>query len=248
MERIIDLNADVGEGLNNEHLLMPYLSSCNIACGGHAGNAQTIKETILLAKQNNVAVGVHPSYPDTKNFGRKVIDISHEELLISLREQIKLFQKVQKNEDATLHHLKPHGALYNQAAKEERIAKVIITLMQELLPQTKLYAPYGSVIAKLARDKNISVTYEAFADRRYLNTLQLVSRKHSRAIIEDPEEAFQQVYAIYSEQKVVTISKETRPLEANTFCVHGDHPRAVEMLVYLKEGLANKGIKISKCQ
>jgi len=241
---IIDINADVGEGLNNESQLMPYLSSCNIACGGHAGDEVTIAKVVKLAMKYKVKIGAHPSFPDRQNFGRQIIQMSSADLYTSLKQQIRSLMKVLRTEHATLHHIKPHGALYNLAAVDEKTAYVIIEVVKSIALPLSLYVPFGSVIADKALKEGIKITYEAFADRHYNEDLTLVSRSHDNAIITDPNDVFEQVYKMVSQQKVKTISGVEVGIKANTFCVHGDNPEALILLQVLTEKLQQHQVKI----
>jgi len=240
----IDINADVGEGLNNEHLLLPYLSSCNIACGGHAGDLYTMTKVVRLAKTNNVKIGAHPSFPDKVNFGRKETKLSAEDLFSSLKQQIENLNRVTAQEGAAMHHIKPHGALYNLAAKDETTAMIIIDVMQSLTQKLKLYAPYQSVITNLGKLNNIEVIYEGFADRNYNYDLSLVSRENSDAIITDKKVVFNHVFKMIKAQKIDTIQGVEIPFIANTICVHGDTINAQEILQFLHSKLRSKNIQI----
>ena len=241
---IIDINADVGEGLNNEAQLMPYLSSCNIACGGHAGNDQIMAKVVKLAKKHKVKIGAHPSFPDKQNFGRQIVKMSSAELYTSLKQQIRNLMRVLRTEHITLHHIKPHGALYNLAAIDEKTANVILEVVKSIALPLYLYVPYGSVIADLAQKENIKITYEAFADRNYNNDLTLVSRTQDNAIIIDPDRVFKHVYSMISEQKVKTVSGVEVGIKADTFCVHGDNPEALNVLRSLTEKLHQHQVAI----
>lgn len=234
---IVDINADVGEGLNNEAQLIPYLSSCNIACGGHAGDKETMIQVVKLAKKHKVKIGAHPSFPDRQNFGRKIVQMSCADLYTSLKQQVRSLISILRTEHVTLHHIKPHGALYNLAAVDEKTANVIIEVVKSIAMPLYLYVPYGSVIADLAKKESIKITYEAFADRNYNEDLTLVSRTKSNAIITEPEEVFKHVYKMISEQKVKTISGVEVGIKADTFCIHGDHPEALKLLQLLTENL-----------
>lgn len=240
----IDLNADVGEGIGNEAQLLPLISSCNIACGAHAGDETTMREVVKLAKQFNVKIGAHPSYPDKENFGREIIDISNTALFASIKGQIKSLMKICREEQVLLHHVKPHGALYNLAAKDSTTAQVIIEVMKRFHLPLKLYVPYGSVIAAIAKTENVAITYEAFADRNYNDDLSLVSRKLEGALITSPEEMFAHVHNMVVHKKVVTINGVEVPIEAETFCIHGDNPKALKLARRLKENLLASGIEI----
>lgn len=241
---IIDINADVGEGIGNEAKLMPYLSSCNIACGGHAGEAETMTEVVKLAKKNNVKIGAHPSFPDKANFGRVNMKISAADLYSSLKQQIRGLQSVLHCENAQLHHIKPHGALYNLAAKDEKIALVIIEVVKSIAMPVKLYAPFKSVIAELASNENIQVTFEAFADRNYNEDLSLVSRKNDIALLIEKDKVLQHVLLMVKHQKVKAISRVEVAIKASTFCVHGDTKNAIEILKYLNRELPKHQVEI----
>ncbi|GAA4811241.1 5-oxoprolinase subunit PxpA [Litoribaculum gwangyangense] len=240
----VDINVDVGEGVGNEASLMPYIASCNIACGGHAGDYDTMKTVVKLAKQNQVKIGAHPSFPDKENFGRQPMDMSCAALFTSIKSQIDDLIHVLNEEHVLLHHIKPHGALYNIAAVDEKIAKVIIEVMKSITLPIKLYVPYKSVIEDLALKNGINITYEAFADRNYNNDLTLVSRSENHAVIEDPNQVFEHVFRMVSEQKVKTIHGTENDMKADTFCVHGDNPKAIDLIKNLNEKLTLKGIKI----
>jgi 5-oxoprolinase (ATP-hydrolysing) subunit A len=244
MLQTININVDVGEGLNNELQLMPYISSCNIACGGHAGDSKTMRTIVKLAKLHRVKIGAHPSFPDKENFGRKPIEISSAGLFKSIREQINSLMLVLRTENARLHHIKPHGALYNLAAIDTSTATVVIEAVKSISLPLKLYVPFKSVIAKLALKENIPIVYEAFADRNYNDDLTLVSRNEENAIISDSDEMFNHILKMITEQKVKTISGVEVELKAKTFCVHGDNPKAVNLIKDLKEKLEQVYINI----
>ena len=240
----VDINADVGEGIGNESHLIPYVSSCNIACGGHAGNHKTMRKVVRLAKQNNVKIGAHPSFPDIANFGRKPMEMPCVALFTSLKNQIDDLRVILETENAVLHHVKPHGALYNMAATDVRIATAIIEVMKSMALPIKLYVPYKSVIENLALQNNIPITYEAFADRNYNDDLTLVSRKEDNAMIYDIDVLFEHVYRMVHLKKVKTISGKELPIKAETFCVHGDNLQAVTLIKKLRKNLEAKGIKV----
>lgn len=242
--KIIDINVDAGEGIGNESQLMPYIASCNIACGGHAGDFNTMQNVVKLAQQYRVKIGAHPSFPDKENFGRQPMDLSYAALFSSIKSQIDDLIKVLNRENALLHHIKPHGALYNLAAVDEPIAKVIIEVMKSIALPLKLYVPYKSVIADLALKENIQITYEAFADRNYNTDLSLVSRSEKNALIEDFDLVFEHVFKMISEEKVKTIQDSEIDIIAETFCVHGDHPKAVDLIKNLNKKLKVNGYKI----
>jgi 5-oxoprolinase (ATP-hydrolysing) subunit A len=240
----IDINADVGEGIGNESQLMPYISSCNIACGGHAGNHETMLTVVKLAKQYGVKIGAHPSFPDKENFGRLKMEMSCAALFSSLKGQIESLLDILHQEQANLHHIKPHGALYNLAAIDEKTAMVIVEVMKSFISPIKLYVPYKSVIADLAIQNNIPIVYEVFADRNYNADLTLVSRDKKEALIHDANVMFEHVFRMISEQKVKTISGAEMDILAQTICVHGDNPEAVTLVKKLNNNLIKRGVEI----
>ncbi len=240
----IDINCDVGEGMNNEHLLMPYISSCNIACGGHFGDAASIDKTIKLAIENNVKIGAHPSFPDTKNFGRKVMPISDLKLQNSIRKQMDLFLERLDILNQKLHHIKPHGALYNLIAIDEVAAEKFVYSLQNYVKEVFLYVPYNSVIERVALQNSINIKYEAFADRNYTEDLKLVSRNKENAIITAPREVFYHINTMISYGKVKTITGLKKEIKAETFCIHGDNKNALEILDFLSVKLSTNRIRI----
>lgn len=240
----IDINADVGEGIGNEPLLMPYLSSCNIACGGHAGDLISMTEVVRLAKEHHVKIGAHPSFPDRDNFGRLPLNMPAAELYNTLKHQIRALLQILRHENLMLHHIKPHGALYNMAAKDQRTAEVIIEVIKSIALPVKLYAPFNSVLAKLAMAEHIPVTFEAFADRNYNIDGSLVSRKEENAIITSKQAVVDHVYKMIKDKKVICKNGAEIELNASTFCIHSDTKNAVEITHFLVEKLSENNIII----
>ncbi|HEY5688713.1 MAG TPA: 5-oxoprolinase subunit PxpA [Yeosuana sp.] len=242
--KFIDINVDVGEGIGNESILMPIISSCNIACGGHTGDEETMRMVVKLAAANNVKIGAHPSFPDKANFGRKPMDISCAALYTSIKGQIDDLMIILEEENARLNHVKPHGALYNLAAVDEKKASVIIEVMKNFILPVKLYVPFNSIIEKMAIENNIPIRYEAFADRNYNEDGTLVLRNQNNALIYESEQMFYHVFRMISSQKVKTISGSEIKILADTFCIHGDNPKAVDLIQYLSKRMLEKGILI----
>lgn len=240
----IDINVDLGEGVGNESQLMPHISSCNIACGGHAGDIETMRTVVKLAKKHGVKIGAHPSFPDKENFGRKAMEMPSVVLYKSIKKQIRDLLNILKEEHARLHHIKPHGALYNVAAVDEKIAKTIIEAIKSIAIPVKLYVPYKSVIADVAIQNKIAIKYEAFADRNYNDDLTLVSRAENNALITDEVIMFNHVYRMISAQKVKAINGVEIAIKADTFCIHGDNLEAVNLVKDLRANLEAKGIKV----
>lgn len=243
MKTSIDVNCDLGEGVGNDAEIMPYISSCNIACGGHAGDKNSMREITALALLHDVRIGAHPSYPDKENFGRKKLELSNDYLAESLVAQVQGLKVIVENSGGKLHHLKPHGALYNNACVDNSLANVVIQVIKYIDSKLILYAPHNSIVAKLAIENGVSVMYEAFADRNYNDDMTLVSRDLDNALITDPELVFQHVLRLLDD-KVETISGKTFPIEADTVCVHGDTDNAASILKQLHEKCLSAGISI----
>lgn len=243
-EYVIDINCDVGEGVGNEPGLFPFISSCNIACGGHAGDEATMHSIALLAKQHQIKIGAHPSYPDKGNFGREVMAISSEELTKSIKDQLATFETVMKEINGQLHHIKAHGALYNETAKNEALAQIYLEAISAYRDKAILYVPYGSTIAGLAATQGFSIWYEGFADRNYNPDLSLVSRKSDKALLHDPKMVLEHVLSMIKDRQVHSISGDSVPMEVQTICVHGDTSSALEILMYLSRELPKHQVKI----
>ena len=242
----IDINCDVGEGVGNEADLLPLISSCNIACGGHAGDDRSMAHVVKLAKQNGVRIGAHPAYPDKENFGRFSMEIGATELTNSIRTQINALKAILQREQVSLHHIKPHGALYNDLAKNEALADLFLKAIDSDRESVVLYAPPGSVIAKKAVEHDFKVKLEAFADRSYNQDLSLVSRKLPNAVLNDPKIVLDHLVKMVLENKVVTVDGRESHIEAQTYCLHGDTPNALQILTYLSEELPKNQIYIQK--
>ncbi len=232
----IALNADVGEAAGNDHLIMPYISWCNIACGAHAGDEKVIEKTIALAKKYQVKIGAHPSYPDRENFGRMTMKLSHEDLVESITSQLVLVKQKVEEAGEILHHIKPHGALYNDAMKNESIANAILESVKNVAKSSALIVPCGSAISYVCKGE-IALKYEAFADRNYNTDLSLVSRKLENGVLEDKIEIFEQVKRMIFEKKIRTITGEKFSVLCDTICVHGDHPESPSIIKFLYQEL-----------
>nr|WP_321245458.1 5-oxoprolinase subunit PxpA [uncultured Psychroserpens sp.] len=243
--KTIDINCDLGEGVGNESVLMPLISSCNIACGGHAGDIETMMSVVRLAKINAVKIGAHPSFPDKESFGRVVVKMSPSDLFDAVKSQIEGLRSIVEAQQLKLHHVKPHGALYNLASIDAETANIIVNVVKSIDENLVLYAPFGSVISRIAQDEGLKVMYEAFADRNYNEDLTLVSRSKSDALIHDPVMIFEHVCNMISCGKVTTRSGVEVALKADTICVHGDGENVEENLKYLAQELITKNIKIS---
>ncbi|MCR9181801.1 MAG: 5-oxoprolinase subunit PxpA [Flavobacteriaceae bacterium] len=243
MKYNIDINADLGEGFPYDEAIMPLISSCSIACGGHYGDENSIRKAIQLAKMFGVKVGAHPSFPDTKNFGRKVIKIEEEDLYESLVNQMQTFLRICYEEGEKINHIKLHGALYNLAAIDGTVAGIVIQSFLDVCPETTVYLPGNSVFFVLAKDK-VSTKPEAFIDRSYTDEGFLVSRTHPGALLESPEKCLNQLIELVTSKRVTTLSGKQLPIHAETYCIHGDHPNSVSILKYLHQHLKKHSIEI----
>ena len=224
----MDLNCDVGEleDAGREAALFEYITSANIACGGHAGDPATLERTVRLALARNVRIGAHPGYPDRANFGRVEIAMSAAEIEAAVREQIDRLEAVVRRLGGEIVHVKPHGALYNRAARDGETARAIGRAVVRWNPSATVFGLAGSPALGMWREMGLPVAAEAFADRRYEPDGSLRSRTFPDALITDPREAAVQA---------VRFAREER---AQTICVHGDTPGAVEILRACREALA----------
>ena len=227
----------MGEGVGNEAEVLPYVSSCNIACGGHAGDKATMRWVVSIAKKHQVKIGAHPSYPDMPNFGRVSMDLPPNELIGTVREQISQLVSICTEEGVKLHHIKAHGALYNDIAKGGDLAQVFLEAIEPYKAAILLYVPAGSEFSKLAINKGFKTKSEAFGDRNYNNDLSLVSRKNDNALIIAPKLVLEHVLRMVREQKVLTVSGRLEDMHADTYCIHGDTPNALQILTYLSKEL-----------
>ena len=239
----IDINADVGEGMGNELELFPLISSCSIACGGHIGDQQSMNAIVELAKKFKLKIGAHPSFDDKKNFGRKILKIKKDKLIDSLESQIKSLIQILNKNKIKLNHIKPHGALYNLAANDKKTALIIIGLANKY--NTKLYVPYGSLISKLALNEGIRICNELFIDRNYNDDFTLVSRNNKNALIQDSKKIFNHVNHIINNKTILTINKKNISVAFDTLCIHGDNPKAVQLMKNLFLTFEENGLKIN---
>jgi UPF0271 protein len=226
----IDLNCDLGEGMPNDAAIMPYISSANIACGYHAGDENTIRKTIELCLQHNVAVGAHPGFDDKLNFGRIPVQLSEDELYRLVQKQLEIIHTICEEMGAVLHHVKPHGALYNRAAKDKAMSHVIAQAVYDFNPRLIYYGLSGSVMISEAQAVGLKTANEVFADRTYQPDGTLTPRTHHQALIMTADEVVGQVAQLVTEHCVTTRTGETLPVKADTICIHGDGPHAVEFL------------------
>ncbi|MEQ9297215.1 MAG: 5-oxoprolinase subunit PxpA [Cyclobacteriaceae bacterium] len=245
----IDLNCDLGESygrfkVGNDEAIMPYITSCNIACGFHGGDPVTIVKTIDLAASHGVQIGAHPSFPDLQGFGRREMVMSNEELSACVKYQVMALKGLTEAVGQKLRHVKPHGALYNAAAKDLAIAKTLISTVFSLDPELVFVGPAMNAMRGFARDLGQKYASEVFADRRYNDNLTLVSRALPEAMITDEEEAERQVLQMALDQKVTTVTGVEKDITAETICLHGDQPNAVNFARRIRTALIEQGLTI----
>lgn len=227
---MLNINCDLGEGLNNEHIIMPLIDSCNIACGGHAGDIGSMIECVEISIKNNVKIGAHPSYPDKINFGRKKIDISPSQLSYSIISQIESLETIADSYGLELNHIKAHGALYNQMIIDTELSNFYLNTIKDFKNKCSLYIPYKSEIEKIALKKGFSIIYEVFGDRNYNDDLSLVSRSNENALITDPESVVNHIKTIKETETVKTINGNYKKIKFDTICIHSDTNNSIEIL------------------
>ena len=239
---MIDLNCDMGEGIGNDEAIMPYIDSANISCGFHAGDGHTICRTIALALEHKVHIGAHPSFLDKENFGRKEMDLPPEKLYGILLEQLIKIDLIAKESGAKLHHVKPHGALYNMGARDPQIARTIAQAIKDFDDRLVLYGLSNSVLVTEAKALGLKTANEVFADRTYRDDGSLTPRSQSNALIEDEEKSVRQVLQIINEGRITTVTGKTIPISADTVCIHGDGRHAINFAKKIREALQQNQI------
>tara|TARA_R110002124_G_scaffold100656_8_gene247707 strand:+ start:2510 stop:3265 length:756 start_codon:yes stop_codon:yes gene_type:complete len=247
MKSSIDLNADLGEdespdGIARDIAIMDIVSSCNIACGGHAGSPQTMRIMLAAAKARQISPGAHPSYPDRSNFGRQSMNISMEELEACLASQVLEITTIAEEVGVPLTHLKPHGALYNDAQDDPDLATLLIEMMAGT--GLALVGMPGSLIQKMAMERNISFIAEAFIDRRYTGKGRLVPRSEAGAVIADEDERIHQGLSLAQGTALTVQDGSDLMVKADSLCLHSDSDGALETAKKMRLALENAGIMI----
>ncbi|SPR96010.1 5-oxoprolinase subunit PxpA [Cupriavidus taiwanensis] len=240
----IDLNADLGEGCGNDEALLALISSANIACGWHAGDAATMVQTVKWALAHGVAIGAHPSYPDRENFGRTEMQRDPEHVYADVLYQIGALDAIVRAQGGVLHHVKPHGALYNQAVRDPALARAIVRAVRDFNPDLVFFGLAGSQMIDVAKEAGLRVKQEVFADRGYNPDGTLVKRGTPGALHEDEEVALDQTLTMVREQRVRAIDGTWVPIQAETVCLHGDGAHALAFARRIRERLGAEGIAI----
>ena len=243
----IDLNCDMGESHGNfkvgrDSEIFPYITSSNIACGLHAGDPYHIERTITMAMEYNVQIGAHPGYPDLQGFGRRVIPMKKAELSSYIKYQVAALKGMVESAGGKLAYVKPHGALYNEIANNELEAQTVINAIKAIDPDLIVMGLAGSHVADIAQKANMRFVAEAFADRRYEADGKLRSRLEEKAVFENPTEAAEQVVSIILNGCTYSLDGEKVSIQADSFCIHGDNPVALEILKAIDTAFSSKGI------
>src|SRR2546423_2142635 len=242
----VDLNSDLGEGAGTEHEIMPFITSANIACGAHAGDEGSMRDTIRLALADGVAVGAHPGYRDPANFGRTPLEIPRDALTADLVAQIEALAAIARSEGTSLAHVKAHGALYNTAQHDEAVAAAIVDAVKRAAPEVILFVFPSSAVERLARAAGLRVAREGFIDRAYEPDGSLRSRARSDALITDAERAAAQAVSFVEEGGVTAHDGTFVECEVETLCVHGDTPGAPAILRAARAALVSAGVAIHR--
>ena len=240
----IDLNADLGEGAGHDRELLALVTSANIACGFHAGDAESMRETIGAAARHGVAIGAHPSFFDRENFGRKELPATPAEVFQAVTYQLGVLQAVAEAAGQRVVHVKPHGAMYNMAARDSRLAQAVAGAIVSIDPGLLLFAPPASALAAAGENQGLRVAREVFADRNYLASGALVPRDRPDAIAKDPEAAAARVLRMLRDGRVQSVEGADVEVSAQTICVHRDTPGAVDFARILRSRLECEGVTI----
>jgi UPF0271 protein len=241
----VDLNCDLGEGAGQDEALMPLVTSANLACGAHAGDAATMRATVRLAQRHGVRIGAHPGFEDRANFGRLETEVTPEAVAGLVRRQWSALVRIALEQGAAVGHVKLHGALYNQTARDPALAAAVIAAIREMTPRPVLVALAGSKLEHLARSTpGVVVVAEVFSDRTYQPDGTLTPRSRPDALITDPVRAVAQVLRMVREGKVRATDGRDVAIRADTVCLHGDGAHAVEFARRLRNELAAADIAV----
>ena len=225
---------------------MPFISSCNIACGGHAGNTETMQRSIENALKNGLNIGAHPGYPDPENFGRVSMEISITDLVESVDQQINRLDKIAKEMNVSLNHIKLHGALYNDVEKNSQLALAFADYFQSRHKEKYIFALAHGQLLTQVQLSGLKAMAEGFMDRRYTNLRQLTPRSMQGAVIESSEDAISQALALAQRRKIKSIEGQPIQIAAETICLHGDNPKATKIAELLVSTLQDNGVNIAK--
>ncbi|QDI91113.1 LamB/YcsF family protein [Salicibibacter halophilus] len=245
----IDMNCDMGESfgvykMGADEEILPYISSANIACGFHAGDPSTMRKTVRLAIENGAAIGAHPGLPDLMGFGRRHIDLLPEEAYDIVAYQVGALWGIVQSEGGRMRHVKAHGMLYNRATKEPELSEAIARAVYDIDPELILFGLAGGELLKAGKNMGLKTGSEVFADRTYQEDGTLTSRREANALIEDADQAANQVIRMIGEQKVRSQQGKDVDIHAETVCIHGDGAYALDFAKNVREKVENAGVQI----
>ncbi|MGJ7904471.1 5-oxoprolinase subunit PxpA [Lysobacter sp. 1R34A] len=244
MQDRIDFNCDLGEGCGDDAAILPYVSSANIACGGHAGDEATMRETLRLCRAHGVAAGAHPGYDDPEHFGRRTLPLSRDEIGMLMLNQLARLAAIAADEGVRLSHVKPHGALYNLAADDRIVAEAIVGAVAAFDPKLVVYGLSQSQLTEAAETAGLRVAHEVFAERGYARNGRLLPRGQPGAVIESLDDAIAQVRGLVLRGEVATADGGRLALRADTLCLHGDRRDAPAFARALRAALEADGLRI----
>lgn len=247
----VDLNCDMGESfgaytIGRDEEILDLVTSANIACGFHAGDPAVMRKTVRMAAEKGIGIGAHPGLPDLMGFGRRNMQISPQEAYDMTIYQVGALAAFAKAEGSTVRHVKPHGALYNMAAKDARLAEAIAEAVYDVSPGLILFGLAGSELVKAGEKAGLKTASEVFADRTYQQDGSLTPRREPNALIEDRETAAKQVIRMIKEGVVTSVQGEDVSVRADTICIHGDGRQALAFAEFIRQSLEREGIKIEK--
>ena len=251
-QRSLDLNCDMGESFGswstgNDAVLLDYVTSANIACGFHAGDPATMHKTVQLAIEKGVAVGAHPSLPDLQGFGRRAMNISPDEAYDLVVYQVGALAGFARALGGKLSHVKPHGALYNMAVTDRKLAQAIAEGVKDIDPRLVLFGLACSELVRAGEDAGLTVANEVFADRTYQANGSLTPRSQPNAMIRDVDASIEHVRRMVEDGKVRSLQGTEVPVRADTLCIHGDEPTALDFVLKIRQALTDSGIRLCAC-
>lgn len=240
----IDINVDTGEGFNIEAKIMPFISSCNIACGGHAGNFKLMEEVILLAKEHKVRIGAHPSFEDRENFGRYVVKMEMADLFEMVMKQVSLLSDIAERNGTQVDYIKPHGALYHLACHSYKHAEMFVQIIHYNFDHMKMMGMPNSILEEVAKEWKVGYIREGFADRKYEGRVALRNRDLPGANLETVEEIKEQVKNLSIHQKITSFYNEEFDNDVDSICFHGDHKNSADIIEEVVTFIRELDVKI----
>lgn len=234
MKKYPEINCDLGEGIPGESLIIPLIDAASVACGGHFGSADSIRETLKICQSFGKKAGAHPSYPDLENFGRKSLELPIDELLTSLLNQIQLFLSIADELDFPIDHIKFHGALYNDAAAKPELANSLTDFLLEHFSDVAIFVPPHSQMEHFAKTKNLKFKLEIFGDRAYEDDFSLVSRAKSGSLLTSSDAIIRHLEPVFDRGELISVNGKHLLIQADTICFHGDNPGLFEFMPIIR--------------